>query len=147
MPWSRYLPGFQSLAQHDQEAGKRRYRKNRPDLVKEYQRELAQADALPAALTSGPFPGIGMGDPDVYKAFCWRFWHLACPNGGRIGVVLPRSALCAKGSSEFRRAIFGNASADITFVVNSGRWVFPDIHPQYTIGLTCITRSAGVPPA
>jgi hypothetical protein len=138
--WSRYLPGFQSLPQHEQEAVKKRYRKNRPDLVEQFQREVAQADALRNVLTTGPFPGMGTGDPDVYKAFCWRFWNLICHDGGRIGVVLPRSALCAKGSSEFRVAVFDKATAEITFLLNTGGWVFDEAEPRYTIGLTCITK-------
>ena len=132
--WSRYLPGLQALPQHEQEAVKKRYRRNRPDLVEQFQREVAEADALRNALTNGPFPGMGTGDPDVYKAFCWRFWNLVCCDGGRMGVVLPRSAHCAKGSSEFRLAVFDKASVAITFLVNNGRWVFPEVHPQYTIG-------------
>ena len=84
----------------------------------------------------------GGGDPDLYKAFCWRFWNLVAVAGGRIGVVLPRSAFCAKGSSEFRMAVFDKASVDIAFLVNNGQWVFPEVHPQYTIGLTCITKGA-----
>lgn len=138
--WSRYLPGFQALRQHEQETVKKRYRKNRPDLVEQFQYEVAEADALRNALTNGPFPGMGTGDPDVYKAFCWRFWNLVCGDGGRMGVVLPRSAFCAKGSSQFRLAVFQKASVDIAFLVNNGRWVFPEVHPQYTIGLTCITK-------
>ena len=33
----------------------------------------------------GAYPGMGTGDPDLYKAFCWRFWHLTMPSseGGR----------------------------------------------------------------
>ena len=138
--WSRYLPGFQALPQHEQEAVKKRYRRNRPDLVEQFEREVAEADALRSALTNGPFPGMGTGDPDVYKAFCWRFWNLVCRDGGRMGVVLPRSAHCAKGSSEFRVVVFEKATVDIAFLVNNGQWVFPEVHPQYTIGLTCITK-------
>ena len=146
--WSRYLPGFQALPQHEQEAVKKRYRKNRPDLVEKLQHEVAEADALRNVLTNGPFPGMGTGDPDVYKAFCWRFWNLVCRDGGHMGVVLPRSAFCAKGSSEFRLAVFESATAVITFVLNTCGWVFDEAEPRYTIGLTCITRaSEAVAPA
>ena len=69
---------------------------------------------------------------------------MVCCDGGRIGVVLPRSAQCAKGSSDFRTAVFDKASVAITFLVNNGRWVFPEVHPQYTIGLTCITKGPAV---
>lgn len=95
--WARHSPGLRSLSQREQEAAKARLRRERPDLNAVYERELAEAESLRHALTAGPYPGMGTGDPDLYKAFCWRFWNLVCEDGGRIGVVLPRSALAAKG--------------------------------------------------
>ena len=68
---------------------------------------------------------MGTGDPDLYKAFTWRFWHLVAADGGRIGVVLPRSALAAKGSTEFRRTMFESAGCvDVTMAVNNRQWAF-----------------------
>lgn len=91
------------------------------------------------ALVGGAYPGMGTGDPDLYKAFCWRFWKLTCEGGGRIGVVLPRSALAAKGSTDFRKTIFDDAErVDVTMLVNNRQWVFPEVHPQYSIGLVCV---------
>jgi len=55
-----------------------------------------------SGIATKQYPGMGTGDPDLYKAFCWRFWHLVADDGGRIGVVLPRSALAAKGSRTTR---------------------------------------------
>ena len=84
---------------------------------------------------------MGTGDPDLYKAFCWRFWNLAAADNGRIGVVLPRSALSAKGSEEFRKKVFATAAdIDLTMLLNNRQWVFPEVHPQYTIGLSVVTR-------
>ncbi len=81
------------------------------------------------------------GHPDLYKAFCWRFWNLVCEDGGRIGVVLPRSALAAKGSTEFRREVFSRAEGvDVTMLLNNKQWFFEDVHPQYTIGLVAVAR-------
>jgi hypothetical protein len=141
--WTRYDPGFHSLAQGQQESAKKRYRRARADLVRLYEDELAQAELLRRLLVSGPFPGMGTGDPDVYKAFAWRFWNLVTDGGGRIGVVLPRSAFAAKGSAEFRQSIFEDASdINITQLLNNRSWVFDDVHPQYTIALTCITKGA-----
>ena len=82
---------------------------------------------------------MATGRPDLYKAFCWRFWHLTAAEGGRIGVVLPRSALAAKGSTEFRQTIFANsAQVDVTMLLNRAGWVFDDAEHRYTIGLVCI---------
>ena len=84
---------------------------------------------------------MGTGDPDLYKAFCWRFWNLISADRGWIGVVLPRSALSAKGSTRFRIEILnGGDPVDVTMLVNNRQWVFPEVHPQYTIALSAICR-------
>ena len=138
--WARHFPGLRSRPQGEQEALKVRYRTERPDLVAQYEAEVEAAEGLRRLLTAGAYPGMGTGDPDLYKAFVWRFWHLVSPDGGRIGVVLPRSALAAKGSGDFRKAMLERAEVvDLTMLLNSGRWVF-DMEPRYTIGLTAIAR-------
>ena len=39
--------------------------------------------------------------------------------------------------------MFGNsASVDIAMLLNNRQWVFPEVHPQYTIGLVCVTHGA-----
>lgn len=139
--WARHFPGLRSLPQREQENSQARLRRQRPDLVTTYERELAEAEALRAALTAGPYPGMGTGDPDLYKAFCWRFWNLISRDGGRIGVVLPRSALAAKGSTEFRREVFSRAErVDVTTLLNSRGWVFDEAEYRYTIGLVALGR-------
>ena len=139
--WTRYSPGLRSLPQREQEAVKQRIRRDRPDLVLALERETAEAETLRRALVTGPYAGMGTGDPDLYKAFCWRFWNLTCKDGGQIGVVLPRSALAAKGSAEFRREIFTDAkTVNITTLSNARGWVFDDAEHRYTIGLVAIDR-------
>jgi len=139
--WSRYVAGFQALPQREQEKIKRRWRKERPDLVEQYKQEVEEAEAFRRLLTSGPYPGMGTGDPDLYKAFCWRFWQLACIDGGRIGVVLPRSVWSVKGSSRYRKTIFYEGLVeDFTYLLNKGGWVFEDAHPQYTITLSALQK-------
>jgi hypothetical protein len=139
--WTRYYPGFHSMPQHDREALSKKLFKERPDLVHLYESELAEAELFRRILTSGPFPGMGTGDPDVYKAFAWRFWQLVSPNEGRIGVVLPRPALSQKGGTEFRQAIFSSGRiSDITTLLNNKQWVFDDVHPQYTIALLSLEK-------
>jgi hypothetical protein len=84
---------------------------------------------------------MGTGDPDLYKAFFWRFRTLVAGGGGRVGVVLPRSALSAKGSETFRKEVLPTAAdVDLTLLLNNRQWVFDEVHPQYTIGLCVITR-------
>jgi hypothetical protein len=140
--WTRYDPGFHSLSQGQQESAKKRYRRERVDLLAVYERELEQTHLLRRALQTGPFPGITMGETDVYKAFGWRFWNLVRADGGRIGVVLPRSAFAARGSTEFRKALLGTGRGmDLTLLLNSRGWVFDDVHPQYTVTLAALERS------
>jgi hypothetical protein len=130
------------LSPREQEALKARLRKERPDLVALYEQEVLRAEAARKALVTGPYPGMGTGDPDVYKAFCWRFWNLVATVGGTIGVVLPRSAWNAKGSTEFRVEVLQRSEPlDVTMLVNNRQWVFPEVHPQYSIGLNAIRRA------
>jgi hypothetical protein len=143
--WARHFPGLRSLTQRELERQRERLRNDRPDLIRLYERELNEMDGLRKALSSGVYPGMGTGDPDTYKAFCWRFWNLVAAESGRIGVVLPRSALAAKGSEVFRKKVLPAAAGiDLTLLLNNRQWVFPDVHPQYTIGLAEFTRGQGV---
>ncbi len=139
--WARHFPGLRSMPQSDQETEKQRLRDERPDLVALYDSELSETARVRRALVGGDFPGMGTGDPDLYKAFCWRFWNLCAAQGGRIGVVLPRSALAAKGSTEFRKTMFAESSTvEVTMLLNNRRWVFSEVHPQWTIGLVSLGR-------
>ncbi len=137
--WSRHFPGLRSRPQREQEKEKERLRLERPDLASQYDFELREAQQIRKFLVGGAFPGMGTGDPDLYKAFCWRFWKLTAKECGRIGVVLPRSALSAKGSEIFRKAVFKSAAQiDLTMLLNNQNWVFSEVHPRYSIGLACI---------
>lgn len=139
--WTRHFPGYVALPQRDREGAKRLYVKQRPDLIQMYEKEVAEADLLRRVLTSGPFPGMGTGDPDVYKAFCWRFWNLVRPEGGRVGVVLPRSVFAAKGTQEFRAEVFTRGKfEDLTFLLNTGGWAFDDMEKR----TSCICFAATI---
>ena len=144
--WARHFPGLRALPQREQEAEKENLRKTRRDLVALYDSERDEMERVRQALVSEAYPGMGTGDPDLYKAFCWRFWHLTATDGGRIGVVLPRSALTAKGSTKFRQRIFEeSAIVDIEMLLNRGGWVFEEAEHRYTIGLVCVAH--GTPEA
>ena len=142
--WGRFRPGGlrRTLSQREQESVIATFRKERPDLYAQYAVELRAKESTRRALISGPFPGMGTGDPDLYKAFCWRFWFLVVKNGGRVGVVLPRTVLTAKGSEEFRWRLFKEAQlTDATALLNTGRWAF-DMEPRYSVALVAIERGA-----
>lgn len=142
--WNAYVPGLQAMRQHQQEEIKASMRDTRPDLYAQFVQTQENTEQLRKLLLSGPYPGMGTGDPDLYKAFCWRFWHLIAEKSGRIGIVLPRSAFSAKGSSAFREALFKSSSIEeLCYLINDGGWVFDDAEPRYTIALVGIVR--GVP--
>jgi hypothetical protein len=139
--WGRYIPGYRGLPQTRCEVLLPEFRRQRPDLEQLYQEQRRRAEVLRRVLANGPFPGMETGHPDLYKAFCWRFWQLLSEENGWLGVVLPRSALNAKGSTPFRLALLTQADPlDITILVNNRKWVFPDVHPQYSIGLLAARR-------
>lgn len=139
--WARHEPGLRSLSQRDRERKQASLRTLRADLHALYERETASAESMRNALLTASYPGMGTGDPDLYKAFCWRFWDLVVADGGWIGVVLPRSAWNAKGSTEFRKKAFAEAETiDLTMLLNNRQWIFAEVHPQYTIGLVGIRR-------
>lgn len=138
--WALRFPGLKSLSQPRQRKEVARLEGERPDIAAEYEGAVAEAEGLRGLLLSGPYPGMGTGDPDLYKAFSWRFWHLA-REGGAVGVVLPRSALSASGLEPWRTSVLdGGTFEDVTMLLNNKNWVFPDVHPQYVIGLVTIRK-------
>jgi len=141
--WPRYNPGYRGVPQREREQFRNRIRVDRPDLVAIFEKELENSRLLQRYLTSAEIPGFETGDADVYKAFCWRFWQLAAEPGGRIGVVLPRSAWYAKGSGPFRRETLTSGQVvDLTWLLNNQQWIFEDVHPQYTITLTSLEKAS-----
>ena len=139
--WTRHHPGFHSLRQQEQENTKAKLRDSRPDLVRCYETERAGADLLRGVLTSGQYPGMGTGDPDLYKAFYWRFWELSVAGSGWAGIVLPRNSMAAKGSAEFREKAFREGTfGDLTWLLNSGGWVFDDVEARYTMVLAAFHK-------
>ena len=131
----RYEPGLQGKTQTEQERIKEKLRIERLDLVKRYENERESKEKRREILRNGPYPGMGTGDPDTYKAFCWRFWNLIKENG-YVGVVLPRSVFIAAGSELFRRNLLENGIIkDLTFLHNKKGWVFDKAEHRYTIAL------------
>lgn len=142
--WGRHIPGFRGLAQRQQEELLPRFRQERRDLEQLFEDERTRVEGLRDALTTGPYPGMQTGHPDLYKAFCWRFWHLTAEDRGRIGVVLPRDVWVAKGSTDFRLMVLKNTlSIRVVVLINRAGWVFPGVHEQNPVPcLNAIERSA-----
>ena len=122
--WARYKPGLASLPPREQNTLIEEFRASRPDLLGELQAELTAAKRVREFLHAGNFPGMGTGDPDLYKAFCMAVLSPRRHKVGRIAVVMLRSALSALGSQDFRKELFLRAEfIDVVTLQNTGRWV------------------------
>jgi hypothetical protein len=137
--WARHRPGLNALKTEERNAEISRLRQERADLVAKFEREQEDLKQLRAVLHSGPYPGMSDGDPDLYKAFCWRFLHLT-RRGGSLGLVLPRSVFATQGSSPWRNAFLPSSDSFVTTVRNSQEWVFDDVNPGYTFVLLTVTN-------
>ncbi|MFI8593837.1 Eco57I restriction-modification methylase domain-containing protein [Microbacterium sp. NPDC078428] len=137
--WGLRSPKLRSMPQQARRAALDTIQKSRPDLVAEYRREIIRTDAYAKALRSGPF-SLGAGDIDLYQVFAWRDWSLL-RRGGRTGIVLPRTALSSSPLEPLRRVILNEGSfADVCFLTNNQQWIFPNVHPQYTVALSVLER-------
>lgn len=141
--WGLRIPKLRSMPQKEKNAALETFRAARPDLEAQYERERAATDAFRAVLVKGPYPGIGSGgDPDLYQAFAWRFWRLARSHG-RTAVVMPRGALSGSALQPWRRDVLEHgAYVDVCFLLNNQNWVFPNVHPQYTVALIVTERGS-----
>lgn len=139
--WGVQFPGLRSMSQQDKNAAIASYRESRPDLVTEFENQVEATKKIAGIISAGPFPGIGATDIDLFAAFCWRFWHEA-RSQGRIGVVLPRTALSGAATSQWRQQVLANgAFSDLTTLTNTARWAF-DMEPRYTITLLTAEKDA-----
>jgi len=138
--WSTRMPAFRGKPPAEQRRLISSFRAARPDLVAEYESQVATTDRLRRALSLGPYPGMNEGNADLYKAFEWRAWGLLGLRG-RLGLVLPRTALSGSGSEGWRSAIYdGGSFEDVTTLLNSAHWVFDDVHAQYTFALVVAAK-------
>ena len=130
----------------------------RPDLAAEFDDEHKRAEALKLVLRA-TFPNLGSGQTDLYKAFAWANYAL-CGDGGRLGIVLPRSAVSDAGMANWRNEVVGITSDNariggggsparisVATVINHRGWVFEGVHNSYTVALVAVTRSSRSSPA
>ncbi len=101
--WGMHLPGVRSLPVAKRRARIDSLEAKRPDLSAEFESERERAEALKLVLRA-TFPNLGSGQTDLYKAFSWANLAL-CRDGGKIGMVLPRSAVSDAGMANWRTEI------------------------------------------
>ncbi|WP_439565053.1 Eco57I restriction-modification methylase domain-containing protein [Microcella sp.] len=137
--WLRVRPGLLGLKPAELKAEIERLRSDRADLLPELQREIDAVNALRKVLLTGPYPGLGTGDVDLYQAFAWRYWHLL-REGGTIAFITPRSLMNSAGTAEWRKNVLPKSRAEIVGLINNRQWVFL-IHPQYSMSLSALTKT------
>ena len=143
--WGLHLPGIRSMPIKQMNNAISRFRRSRPDLEAAYGDDLDSAETTRAVLRNA-FPDLGAGRTDLYKAFAWRNWHLIRPSTGSVGIVLPRTALQTKGSEHWRQTVLTHgAFSNVVVLLNTGGWVFDDVHGQYTVGLCSLRKGTEHP--
>jgi hypothetical protein len=137
--WLRF-PGLRALPVAGRTSRIAGLRQARPDLQTEFEAEVVASEAMRRVLIAGPFPGIGAGHVDLYKAFAWRDWQLLREEG-RFGVVLPRAALTGAGTEVWRRAILrGGSFTNVCTATNNRHWVFRGVHASQPISFVVACR-------
>jgi hypothetical protein len=132
-------PGLRSLPERPRAAAVAELVARRPDLPDRLAAARRRAALRRRYLTDGEYAPMP-GDPDLYKSFCQRYRALL-RDGGALGVVLPRGAFAAGGSTGFRRWLFEESRCRrLDFLLNRRCWIF-DTHPQYTVALLAAERA------
>ena len=134
------LRGLQSLA--DRRNRIRVLDQQNPSWREEFEAQQKQLATVRGFFSeAGGYQLQGVGDKDLYQLFCERYSHLVREDG-RLGVVLPRTALLAQGAKGFRQWLFGQTMVTrVDFLLNAARWAF-DMEPRYTVGLLSGQRSS-----
>jgi hypothetical protein len=142
--YARYSPRLRGLSAVPRAAAVSKLRASRPELAEEFRLEQVRVALLKRFLAPAGGYVRTAGDPDLYKYFCMRY-RVLLRAGGRLGVVLPRSAFLAAGSRGFREWLFETSRVErIDFLLNKKLWMF-DTHGQYTVAL--LVASASQPAA
>jgi hypothetical protein len=133
--FARYIPGLKTIKpQSRQEQRIAEFEAAYGTVRERYEAEQRAKEGLRRYVAAN-YSLTRSGDPDLYKAFAERFLDLL-REGGHLGVVLPRSAFAGDGTAPFRERLLSKAvAASLDVILNNKQWMFPDVHPQYTIVL------------
>jgi hypothetical protein len=139
--WQRFFPGLLGLKPDKQRKKIKELIRTHAFAVPDYEREVAAAEKYRKTLLALPFPGLGTGDVDFYQVFAWRTWQVLRPNG-YVGMVFPRSLLNSAGCAEWRRLLLREGQfRSVVSTINTGKWVFDEVHAQYSIVLICLEKT------
>jgi hypothetical protein len=138
--WLAFEPGLFGLTATRMRARVQELRIERPERVAELERLQEVAETTRQVLLSGPYPGIGTGDIDLYQAFAWRNWQLL-RHGGSLGQVFPRSLMNSASAAEWRESVLSRADAKLVTLQNTGHWIFDSVDGRYSIALISLRRA------
>jgi hypothetical protein len=138
--WLRVSPGLLGLPIVERRKEVEKLKRVRPDLIPDFEREVENTGNARKVLLTGPFPGLGTGDVDLYRVFAWRNWQLLRKDGS-LGAVFPRTLLNAAGNALWREEVLTQGTVSVVNVVNSNGWVFPSVHGQYSIAFVNIAKT------
>ena len=135
----RHIPGFKGMKTNEREQVKNSLSEDGSELLMILEGEKEFAERNRELMLKGGFPGMDTGDPDLYKAFSWRFWRLLRTEG-RLGIVVPRSLFSSLGSAEWRKTVFPSSISKMVYCKNKGEWLFGDVNPAYMISLFSLKK-------
>ncbi|MCY3660316.1 MAG: hypothetical protein OXG36_15030 [Caldilineaceae bacterium] len=141
--WGVHLPGVRGMPVGRMNREIESFRQQRDDLDRAFEQAIKNADRMKQLLRT-VHSHLGAGDTDLYQAFCWRNWQLV-RSDGTVGLVTPRAALQNKGCMPWRQAVLNNGEfLDTTTLLNTGKWVFEDVHGQYQIAMLAVRKTQSV---
>ncbi|MXZ23465.1 MAG: hypothetical protein F4Y80_01140 [Caldilineaceae bacterium SB0665_bin_21] len=138
--WGMHLPGVRGIPVGRRNREIASFRQQRDDLSRAFEQAIKDADRMKQLLRA-VHSHLGAGDTDLYQAFCWRNWQLV-RSDGTVGIVTPRQALQNKGCATWRKTVLANGEfLDVTTLLNTGQWVFDDVHGQYQVALLALRKA------
>lgn len=156
MFWCKHITGYKGMSSSERAKAESDVRKSIKDVDQQLATEADRTSRLATMYgniysdTKGSPERFGKssGDPDLFKWFIQRFWEILSQKG-RMGVVLPRTALAGDGLEFWRRKVWAplsssnKSSFQITMLTNKSEWVFTDVDPRYTVGLIAAHKQSG----
>jgi hypothetical protein len=138
--WALRFPGIMGMPTAARTREIDRIRESRIDLASEIEAEKSSQDALKSFIETGVFTGIGSSHLDLFACFAWRNWQL-CRDNGVIGLVLPRGAFSGSSLADWRKEVIKKGTfSGVTFLINTGEWVFKGVDSRYTFSLAVIQK-------
>ncbi len=141
--WVVRFPGLNTVPASRRDAEIKRLRRARPHDAHAEDQERELRERLQTAVDGAySLQGRGRhGHHDLAKLFCERALSLLSPTG-RLGYVIPRTALVLGGWMDIRRVLVKNALITMLQARNKAGWLFEDVHFSLMICFMTRTRTS-----